>query len=129
MRRTRTNGLTERMRFGINLRGNLAKLDDAKIASRYEALIAEKVALHQGSFINGKWVHRIDQWTNWRGPFHARIFYKAQAVVLGILAAFHRWIWIDPDACIRECELKDMTDEIRRRVRHRTKSATASVAP
>jgi hypothetical protein len=32
------------MRYGINLRGDLAKLDDAEIASRYEALIAEKVA-------------------------------------------------------------------------------------
>jgi hypothetical protein len=32
------------MRLGINLRGDLAKLDDAKIASRYEVLIAEKVA-------------------------------------------------------------------------------------
>jgi hypothetical protein len=27
----RTNGLTERMRFGINLRGDLAKLDDAAL--------------------------------------------------------------------------------------------------
>jgi hypothetical protein len=32
------------MRIGINLRGDLAKLDDAEIASRYGALIAEKLA-------------------------------------------------------------------------------------
>ena len=30
------------MRLGLNLRGDLAKLDDAEIASRYEALIREK---------------------------------------------------------------------------------------
>ena len=32
------------MRLGINLRGDLAKLDDFDIASRYEALISEKEA-------------------------------------------------------------------------------------
>ena len=35
------------MRFGINLRGDLAKLDDAEIASRYEALISEKETTHR----------------------------------------------------------------------------------
>ena len=32
------------MRFGINLRGDLAKLDDTEIAARYETLVAEKEA-------------------------------------------------------------------------------------
>lgn len=32
------------MRWGINLRGDLAKLDDTEIASRYEALVSYKEA-------------------------------------------------------------------------------------
>ena len=43
-RRQRATDSAAPMRYGINLRGDLAKLDDAEIASRYEALIAEKVA-------------------------------------------------------------------------------------
>ena len=60
------------MRFGINLRGDLAKLDDAEIASRYEALIAEKVARHKANppqVLGSKWLYRIGEWMIWRGPF------------------------------------------------------------
>jgi hypothetical protein len=35
---------------------------------------------------------------------------------------------IHPEAYLRECELKDVTDEIRRRVRYRGKQRTAAGA-
>jgi hypothetical protein len=60
-----------------------------------------------------------------RGPFHARLFYKVQAVACGILFEH----WLDGGAYLRECELMDVTDEIRHRIRRRPKSAAASVTP
>jgi hypothetical protein len=37
------------MRFGINLRGDLAKLDDAEIASRFEELVSETETKYRAS--------------------------------------------------------------------------------
>jgi hypothetical protein len=123
------------MRFGIKLRGDLAKPDDAEIASRYEALIAEKVARHKANpsqALGSKWLYRIGEWMIWRGPFHARIFYKAQLVLLSIWAGYKTGDWVIPDVdgYLQECELKDVTDEIRRRIRHRAKQRDpAGVTP
>ena len=117
------------MRFGINLRGDLAKLDDTEIATRYERLIAEKVAAHQAQpslpIIGANWLYRIGQAMLGRGPLHAPLFYRIQGVLLGFYTR-------DPliyFAYRSECELKDVRDEIRRRLRHRTKTRPAAIAP
>jgi hypothetical protein len=120
------------MRLGINLRGDLAKLNDAEIASRYNVLLAEKMAQHEANppqVLGSKCVYRLGSALVLRGPFHARIFYKAQIVALNILHIIYNEPGIDPEAYLRGCELKDVTDEIQRHIRRRPKSAAASVTP
>ena len=109
------------MRFGINLRGDLAKLDDAEIASRFEGLISEMETKHKVVYQVGKW--------SARGLLHARIFYKVQAVIFGVLGAFGGSSPITPSGIelyLLGCELADVRDEIERRVRRR-KTATAAL--
>jgi hypothetical protein len=117
------------MRFGINLRGDLAKLDDAEIASRFEALIAETETKHRATLIHasGKVPYRIWKASLVRGPFHARIFYKIQALLFGGWAAIMGSgpLPEDVDLYLLNCELKDVRDEIARRVRLR-KTAIAT---
>jgi len=117
------------MRFGINLSGDLAKLDDAEIASRYEALIAEKVAGQQAQptlpIIGANWLYRVGQAMLGRGLLHAPLFYRIQGVLLGYYAQ-DPFIYF---AYRRECELKDVRDEIRRRLKHRAKTRPAAIAP
>ena len=108
------------MRFGINLRGDLAKLDDAEIASRFEGLISEMETKHKVVYQVGKW--------SARGALHARIFYKIQAVIFGVLGAFGGNSLVTPSGIelyLLGCELADVRDEIERRVR-RQKTATAA---
>jgi hypothetical protein len=117
------------MRFGINLRGDLAKLDDAEIASRFEALIAETETKHRATLAHacGKVPYRIWKGSLVRGPFHARIFYKIQIILFGVWAAIHG-DGLGPDDIdlyLLNCELKDVRDEIERRVRLR-KTAIAT---
>jgi hypothetical protein len=117
------------MRFGVNLRGDLAKLDDAEIASRFEALIAETEAKHRTTLVHagGEIPYRVWKACLVRGPFHARIFYKIQAFL------FYGWAAIvggmpgseDFDLYLLDCELKDVRDEIKHRVRLR-KTAVAT---
>ena len=108
------------MRFGINLRGDLAKLDDAEIASRFEGLISEMETKH-------KVVYQVGIWSA-RGLLHARILYKIQAVIFGVLGAFGGNSSVTPSGIelyLLGCELADVRDEIERRVRRR-KTATAA---
>ena len=118
------------MRFGINLRGDLAKLDDAEIASRFEALISETETKHRATLAHasGRVIYRIWKGSHVRGPFHARIFYKAQIVLFGVWAAIQGQGLApgDIDLYLLNCELEDVRDEIERRVRHKK---TAVVAP
>src|SRR6185312_6420620 len=107
------------MRFGINLRGDLAKLDDAEIASRFEGLISELETKYKVVYQVGKW--------SARGVLHARIFYKIQAVIVGLLGAFGGAL-ITPSGVelyLLGCEVADVRNEIESRVRRR-KTATAS---
>jgi hypothetical protein len=107
------------MRFGINLRGDLTKLDDAEIASRFEGLISELETKHKVVYQVGKW--------SARGVLHARIFYKIQAVIFGVLGTLGGAL-ITPSGIelyLLGCELADVRDEIERRVRRR-KTATAA---
>ncbi len=111
------------MRFGINLRGDLAKLDDAEIASRYEALIAETEKKLQTlpAHVRDKLLHRIEVGLFvGRGLFHARIFYRIQALLFAGFGTLPHF-----DLYLLDCELKDVRDEMNRRVRHK-KTAEAT---
>jgi hypothetical protein len=119
------------MRFGINLRGDLAKLDDAEIASRYEALISEKETKCRALpvYVRNKVAHLLGGGVLFRrGLFHARIFYKIQALLFEGLGLLDGHILVNPsffDLYLLDCEIKDVRDEIKRRVR-RQKTATAT---
>ncbi|MGY2908203.1 hypothetical protein [Bradyrhizobium sp. URHC0002] len=118
------------MRIGMNLRGDLAKLDDAEIASRYEALIREKEVriLEAPKYARHRLLDRLWTILFGRGLFHARIFYKINALIFGGLAALkgHELLMpSDYNAYLSECELKDVTDEMKRRIALR-KAQTAS---
>jgi hypothetical protein len=106
------------MRWGINLRGDLAKLDDVEIASRYEALIAEKEAaiLAMPKYTRSKLFYALDAIPLVRGPLHARIFYRMQWLLLALYVALKWHDLVLPQAYMLECELRDVTDEIERRV-------------
>jgi hypothetical protein len=117
------------MRFGINLRGDLAKLDDAEIASRFEALISETETKHQATLAHksGRVIYRIWKGCLGRGPLHGRIFYKLYALLFGVFAALEGQGFgpSEIDLYLSNCELKDVKDEIKRRIRHR-KAAMAT---
>jgi hypothetical protein len=105
------------MRFGINLRGDLAKLTDAEIASMFETLISRREATYRATPIQAgnKWLYQRGLGMPLgRGPLHARIFYK----FLGL----GYWSLRNPslyDLYLLDCELKDTRDEIERRVKRR----------
>ena len=114
------------MRFGINLRGDLAKLDDAEIASKFETLMSERAAMYEAvPWQQGnKWIYQA----GWgmllgRGLLHARLFYRIQGFLYGCSLSRPSLM----DLYMIDCELLDMRDEIQRRVRRRDKSTTASV--
>jgi hypothetical protein len=109
------------MRFGINLRGDLAKFDDTEIAAHYEKLIAEKVSVIQQMPDFAK--YKLFRWFGailfGRGLLHAPIFYKTQAFIIGALLSLGGSSPVDAgflDHYLLECELKDVRDEIKRRV-------------
>jgi hypothetical protein len=105
------------MRFGINLRGDLAKLDDVEIATKYEILIADREAMYLDlpGYSGNKWLYQ----RGWglplgRGPLHARAFYKFLG--LSYLTFGHPSLY---DLYLLDCEIKDTRDEIKRRVGRR----------
>jgi hypothetical protein len=105
------------MRFGINLRGDLAKLDDVEIATRFEMLIADREAMYLDllGYSGNKWLYQ----RGWglplgRGPLHARVFYKL--IGLSYFAFRNPSLY---DLYLLDCEIKDTRDEIKRRVGRR----------
>jgi hypothetical protein len=113
------------MRFGINLRGDLAKLDDAEIASKHEALMTEmerKYLEVPGSERNTRMLRSGLGSLIGRGLFHARIFYK----ILALLCECFPYVDDSFDRYLLDCELKDVRDEIKRRVRRRQERAMAA---
>ena len=104
------------MRFGINLRGDLAKLTDAEIASMFETLMSKRETTYQAApFQAGnKWLYQKGfGMPLGRGPFHAPVFYR-------FLGLSYVNIFRSPslyDIYLLDCELKDIRDEIERRVR------------
>ncbi len=109
-------------RPGVNLRGDLAKLDGDELASRLdEALVAIERLAAKGT---GRLLHE------WRGPLRGRIFYRliwrlpdlVEAVITRSIPVLEQ----DDERALylAHCEAKDLMDEIRRRLeaRRRTKA-------
>ena len=103
------------MRFGLNLRGDLAKLGDAEIAARLECLLAQREELYSSlsGLVGNKWLYQQGLGLPLgRGPFHARIFYRVTAF---LYAGFLNGRSLG-DLYLLDCELKDIRDEIQNRV-------------
>jgi hypothetical protein len=102
------------MRLGINLRGDLAKLSDAEITSKFDSLLAERNALYSSlpGLMGNKWLYQKGLGLPLgRGPFHGGIFYKIAGLCYGGSSL--------GDLYELDCELKDVRDEIQRRVDQR----------
>lgn len=119
------------MRFGINLRGDLAKLDDIEIASRYEKLLLEKEERFRRmpDFARYPAFRWLSPFMLGRGFFHAKFFYRIYAQLFRVAIALSAQDWV-PDAVLdqyhSECEYKDVRDEIQRRLRWRKLSVARS---
>jgi hypothetical protein len=108
------------MRFGINLRGDLAKLSDTEIAAKLENLIGDRESMYHSvpATFGNKGLYQ----SGWgkpfgRGPLHARIFYQFFGLPYLGSSLY--------DLYLLDCELKDTRDEIARRVKlQRTELAT-----
>ena len=102
------------MRVGINLRGDLAKLDDAEIASRLESFMVDREATYRDlpGYSGNKWLYQRGLGMLFgRGLLHARVFYR----FLGL----GYYTFGGPSLCelyLLDCELKDIRDDIKRRV-------------
>src|SRR5712672_1164963 len=97
------------MRFGINLRGDLAKLSDAELAAEFDRLTDYRSTRFASEPSVGSLKGILRYGTEWpfgRGPIHARIAYKIQ---IGYF-----WIFRGPRGTLYlvECELKDLRDEM-----------------
>ena len=123
--------------LAVNLRGDLAKLSDAELAKRLEAAWREHDAADPPS---AWWVRPDKLLSSRRGPIrHPR----AYRFILGMggMNSGH-WIeWLLPvlastktfgslipkrsatNAHLALCEIRDIMDEIERRLKHRNKSA------
>jgi hypothetical protein len=102
------------MRLGINLRGDLAKLSDAEITAKFDSLLADRNWLYSSlpSLLGNKWLYQQGVGLPLgRGPFHARIFYEIAGLFYGGSSL--------GDLHVLDCELKDVRDEIQRRVDQR----------
>ena len=105
--------------MGINLRGDLAKLSDVDIASRFEILIADREALFPTLSNSGlqksAYQRGLTLWLG-RGPLHARIFYELYAfLTFGPPFKMFRKYNLH-ELYLLDCELKDVRDDIQRRV-------------
>jgi hypothetical protein len=103
------------VRLGINLRGDLAKLSDEALASHLEKSIAyrEWLSPHAGDGAN-RWLYKTGAAMPFgRGPLHARIFYRVMGLVYGGPLNGRSL----GDLYVLDCEIKDIMDELKRRVR------------
>jgi hypothetical protein len=109
------------MRLGINLRGDLAKLDDTEIAAHYEALLAEKEAFIRSLpfYAKNKLIYRLESIWFGRGPLHARIFYRIQGFAIALFGLLEGGFLMTRQAYktyLMQCEFKDVRDEMKRRI-------------
>jgi len=108
------------VRFGINLRGDLAKLSDEALASHLEKSIAdrEELAPRAGDGAN-RWLYKTGAAMPFgRGPLHARIFYRVMGLMYGGPLNGRSL----GDLYVLDCEIKDIMDELKRRARARRQS-------
>ncbi|KAA2237358.1 hypothetical protein [Salinarimonas soli] len=112
-------------RPGVNLRGDLAKLDDAALAARLDEvllMIEHLVAARHGAPFHTLAPHGWAIRRAWRGPLRGRIFYRLiwrLPEILGILLTrnIHTFDSDDERALyLAHCEAKDLMDEIKRRL-------------
>jgi hypothetical protein len=104
------------MTFGLNLRGDLAKLDLREIETRIDRLIAEREAVSAATnnlgTIGNRWLYDRGLGLPFgRGLIRARLIYLITATFYGgsHKSGLGRLYMID-------CELKDLLDECKRRV-------------
>jgi hypothetical protein len=120
------------LRFSINLRGDLAKLSDVELAERLEVAWQTYETAPKPSWLQWKLLWR------WRGPLRHPRFYRflsvlSRAMPESGLFAFLFAAWAasaksaerlagnDPaiDVHLTLCEIRDLTDEMKRRVAYR----------
>jgi hypothetical protein len=109
------------MRWGINLRRDLAKRSDAELTAELTRL-REYMTQRFGSTprvgsIGGVIWHA--DWPFGRGPIHARLAYR--------IWIWYFWPFRGPRGTryLVECEIKDLRDEIERRMKVRRRSPWA----
>ena len=110
------------MRAGLNLRGDISKLSNLEVERQFDQLVSERIALAETidhfTTLGNKFLYE----KGWgmpfgRGPIRSPYIYRIAAVLYGGSSArgLGRLYMID-------CELKDLMDECRRRIRHSERS-------
>jgi hypothetical protein len=105
------------LRLGFNLRGDLAKLGDDELAGHLQRCIERRewLASRAGDAPN-RWLYRLGLAMPFgRGPFRARIFYQAMGLIYGGRLTGHSL----GDLYVVDCEIKDVMDELKRRLKTR----------
>lgn len=111
------------MRFGINLRGDLKKLSDAELAAQFEHMME----YHQTRFSKSPRVgsakgmlYYDPEWPFGRGLIRHRLAYKIQ------IGYFWPFRGRRGTQYLVECEIKDLHDEMMRRVRKKKPKPAAA---
>jgi hypothetical protein len=112
------------MYWGINLRADLAKLSDADLAAEFNHMIEYRskrfgAAPPVGSF-RGLFRYGFARWPGGRGLIRARWAYRFR---IGYYGPFRGPLGTQ---YLVECEIKDLRDEMQRRVQ--TRKATSSLS-
>jgi hypothetical protein len=110
------------MCWAINLRGDLARLNDSDLAAEFSRMCDYRLerfgsAPAVGS-LGGLFRYGFAWWPSGRGLIHARWAYR--------LRMGYFWIFRGPVGTqyLVECEIKDLRDEMQRRVLMRRKLST-----
>ena len=100
------------MRWSVNLRGDLAKLDPEALNDRLERLVAEHEHIRTKPVsLRHPFPARSPDRMRWRGPFRAVLFYKILCLIGG------EFFWSSSvKLYLIECEMKDILDKYRRRI-------------
>ena len=111
------------MRFGINLRGDLAKLSDAELTDRLQTAWAAYDAADVRP-------SRLILWYSRRGPVRHPWAYRLFSIA-GLSGMGGHYLGTGPflrfdayDQHLTLCEIRDLTDEMERRVAHRKRVQT-----
>ncbi len=103
------------MRFGINFRGDLAKLSDDALTAHLEQCFAYREWLSARAADGpNRWLYKAGFGMPFgRGPIHARIFYRVMGLLYGGLLNGRSL----GDLYVLDCEIKDIMDELKGRAR------------